>query len=434
MAVADSEYEFSYNGLLLGANTPYELIEVQGLDPPDIRESSTDIMQGHGQFVYADYITGRRILIQGDAHQLGSQVQPLMNAWSAAFLPQSLDLPLQFKLPGQAVERIYCKPTKRKYVVDRMYALDYAEWALELLAADPRIYSDTLATLMRTGNGNLSLPNTGTFPAPLIINLVGPIDTPTITHVETGKFIKLNTNIAANTLVSIDFATRTIWLNGASLYSVLDDTSKWFELAVGVNTLTLAGTSTVATTSVIDTVTRANSTTSPGTTDTGQAWVVGAGTFGVLSNQLYKVATDATHQIIHINMTATNHIATATLHPNGGSVGVVARYVDVNNYYLVQLNGGTSQLELWKLVAGVFTSLGVYKLPIADISRVGISALGTTISAFLNGKRVISVVDSSHTTGTRTGIDIVSLVARVDDVMMSAGATQMAAFYRHARV
>lgn len=143
---------------------------------------------------------------------------------------------------------------------------------LPMIAASPFIESTTesqqYTTYLDTGTGsgglsfNLTFPfsfnfssspatatvtNAGELDAYPTIQIFGPITSPVIRNLTTGKRLGLTSTIAAGDFVEISMKNETVFLNGSSsspLLSVLDvSTSDWWSLASGVNNVQLDGTS-----------------------------------------------------------------------------------------------------------------------------------------------------------------------------------------------
>jgi ABC-type enterobactin transport system permease subunit len=80
---------------------------------------------------------------------------------------------------------------------------------------------------------------------------------------------------------------------------------------------------------------------------------------------------------------------------------------DANNGYLVAFGASTSTIKLFKIVAGVYTQLGGnVSATMTDGQTLGITVVGTSISAVLNGTTVLTVTDSTFTTGTYAGLRV----------------------------
>lgn len=144
-------------------------------------------------------------------------------------------------------------------------------YQVQLRAADPRAYSQTLTTATgvtlgtpaggdiypdvypttytpSTG-GTLAVNNTGNRPTPPVFRLYGGVTDADIILVGTTKQISLSGNVANGDYLEIDVQARTIRLNGTSnaLYYLDAPNTTWFELPVGTSTIRTTGLSFDAT-------------------------------------------------------------------------------------------------------------------------------------------------------------------------------------------
>lgn len=140
-----------------------------------------------------------------------------------------------------------------------------------------------------------------------------------------------------------------------------------------------------------DTFNRANSTTVPGTPATGGPYTAAAGTWGILSNALYTSASLANAVLTF--PAARDIDVTATFVTVSDASGIVFRYVDLNNYWvLYQPTGIGAQWTLARRVAG--TLINQWSGPAmasGDVARV--VAFGPGIYVFINGRFYGSVSD-----------------------------------------
>lgn len=232
-----SDWEFVYNGITLGGDT-YPLMVIEGFAPPDSREDVSDKAIDHGAYVYAQYLQPRRITLQGFViDNSPAAFQTKLDALVAAFYPVTAILPMVRKVPGRIQERVYCVPTKRNYNINLDFSLGYTEWAVQLIAGDPRIYDDAESTLAGSG----AAVNAGNFPTEPSVTITGAANNPTITNVTTGEMLKVNVVMGAGDELLIDFAQRTIKLNGVTAYGSMDLASVWWDLEPGNNDITYAG-------------------------------------------------------------------------------------------------------------------------------------------------------------------------------------------------
>lgn len=75
-------------------------------------------------------------------------------------------------------------------------------------------------------------------------------------------------------------------------------------------------------------------------------------------------------------------------------------------YYAVETSGDRNQIELIRLVAGTYTSLGTYVTgwTLSSTHRVKLECDGSTINVYTDGTLRISVTDTGITSGTRVGV------------------------------
>jgi len=236
-----ANWEYSYNGLTFGGSNAIGVTQVDGLDPPDYREDVSTRMGAHGGYVFAAYLDTRRIVFDGDF--LGTDINNTfsnLNTLRTAFVPQpSGDLPLVFQQPGFVQQRIFCKPTRVAFPLDVGNPVGLFQWHVELLAADPLIYADTLATATLAANTTGSALNSGIMPTYFeSATITGPGTTFTIKdNADATKTIKINTTLTGGQSMVVDFQDRTIFRNDlTNLYGSLDTTSQWWYLAPNATT------------------------------------------------------------------------------------------------------------------------------------------------------------------------------------------------------
>lgn len=163
-------------------------------------------------------------------------------------------------------------------------------------------------------------------------------------------------------------------------------------------------------TAITDSFDRANSTTTLGNADTGETWLqenfsTGTGNLGIISNQAYRPAGTGQHLYGTVDMGTPNGQAEVTIVSNGFYNGVVGRYTNADNHYLV-MNAINTGVDIWKQVAGIYTQIATTTPGISTSGALlGIVCRGSTINALVNGSVVLTVTDTSLTTGNRWGID-----------------------------
>lgn len=143
-----------------------------------------------------------------------------------------------------------------------------------------------------------------------------------------------------------------------------------------------------------DTFTRANSTTTMGSTETGAlTYSALAGTWGISSNTAY-MATGANGRV-SLETSVVNHEMQADVVLGTGGAGVEVRQVDASNslvfYYL---GSGTFRLRIGKWVAGALTTLASSNAldALTGTHSLRLSASGSTLTGYLDGARTLSYV------------------------------------------
>lgn len=162
-----------------------------------------------------------------------------------------------------------------------------------------------------------------------------------------------------------------------------------------------AVTSTNPTVVIKDGFNRANSTTDLGNADTGQAWEVLSGKWGVLDNAAYQI--DYSDHKAVINTGKGDGTLEVTLAKNVQDTRILFRTQDSNNTYLVERDGWGYHME--KVVNGQRYELTPRSANAAmtDGDKVRIDMSGQCIKTYINDALLLDVKDSSFT-GTRHGI------------------------------
>lgn len=167
---------------------------------------------------------------------------------------------------------------------------------------------------------------------------------------------------------------------------------------------------------VNDTFNRSNSTTTLGIDETGKAWDVLQGTWGIDGNAAYTTSTTGFSRAV-INSEVSNCKITCTLktiNPISAATRIIFRSQDINNeWYLTTTTGG---YEVGKRIAGsagVQSSWGGTSTN-GDIFKIFLE--GSSIKIYLNESLIFNLTDSYLQDKTRHGIcTFNSTVPRFDD-------------------
>lgn len=96
-------------------------------------------------------------------------------------------------------------------------------------------------------------------------------------------------------------------------------------------------------------------------------------------------------------------------------VGLVFRYVDANNFYLLTISGTAANTVLWKKVAGVWSSLAASINNVNATNTVKVRAVGSNIVVYVADIAVITRVDTSITGAGLCGISAGTIGQNVTD-------------------
>ncbi|MDN5858605.1 MAG: hypothetical protein L0H84_08265 [Pseudonocardia sp.] len=135
---------FGWDGLLIGASTPYRVESIDGLGGGDVRVSDTDLARGDGASRGIDLQAARLVQFKVNFDDAAPAVAEQLHAdLMAALVPQrDTDGELLFRLPGRPLQLLLCRPIQMPRAMDGDY-LFLRRQQFVLRAADPRIYSAT---------------------------------------------------------------------------------------------------------------------------------------------------------------------------------------------------------------------------------------------------------------------------------------------------
>lgn len=141
-------------------------------------------------------------------------------------------------------------------------------------------------------------------------------------------------------------------------------------------------------------------------TTLGTPWTALRGTWGILSNQAYLVATAGNNQnIAVVDEGISNGEVLVTLDSTqiGRDAGVVFRCVDVNNYWMAVLTA--SAVALWRVEGGLFANVisrSGQQHAAGDLVRV--TFVGTYLHVYVNGESKLTHVSAVHQSATQVGL------------------------------
>lgn len=292
--MALSNYSFTFGTFSFGAGTPYQIMDIDGLEGlPELRVQDDNRGYNDGAISGRDFYNGRTITmtIYTFATQGGASAFANFNALQTALQPQSTGTQtLQFLLSTSETEKqIQARVRSRKTTVDPEYTFGYIRSQVSFFCPEPRYFDNVLSTTTlsprTTSNGRdylgyLQTPYTGYTPIPADLSYTGrvytytpPVGTPTIgvqygggsvtaaivsnfgwiyatptitvngplTSVTVGSYeqqasITVNVTLSASDSLVFDLNQKLVTLNGSSVRNLVAAGSKWFVAPPGFST------------------------------------------------------------------------------------------------------------------------------------------------------------------------------------------------------
>lgn len=260
---ATSGFQWDFNGLLLGDGTPYNILQVEGLDSmPAIQQGDVNRGRDTGQYQGVYYVGGREVTVTLEVQDTtAAAFRTDMDNLGLAFTPAPTnELPLYYNLPGmpQSSRLVWVRPIDRPNVIDQNYLFNKAKLQLRLWATDPRSYDSTLQSAVATlpasnggaawpwtwpvswgsssGSGTVNVVNAGNFETRPVISIAGPVDNPTIANNTTGLSLTFLISLVSTDVLTVDFLNKTVILNGtASRRNTMTSASSWWTLPPGTS-------------------------------------------------------------------------------------------------------------------------------------------------------------------------------------------------------
>lgn len=260
-----ADYQYDFNGFLIGAGTNYKVMSVEGLFTlPDVYADDQARQGDDGDFSADDEVLGGKTFVFEIAllNEDSSPCDGLYEALSRATNFINRDIPLTIRRPGTADRVIDVRTRRRHFPANWNFTHGMGLGLLELKALDPRLYSsDThqlnIGALANSQSGfgfpmgfplgfggilntagTISITNAGTYRTPATLRFDGPLTSPSVTHQQSGRTITLNASIAAGDNVVVDLEAHSVMYMGTtSRRNWMSPASRWFYMESGQNTL-----------------------------------------------------------------------------------------------------------------------------------------------------------------------------------------------------
>jgi hypothetical protein len=260
----DGQYEFwNPNGqsVLMGAATPIRVITVEGLlGLADINNIQSDRSSAHGAFYGGpEFMKGRTITMEiGLEEEDTEAVEALIDRFHATFQPSAGVGYLHMKRRNKQKRVVFCKVRRSMFKGEYQVSQGLAMGAIELFAADPRIYDADAHTYrvspvtVLTGRTydmtydytygglgtiqSLLIGNIGNIPMYPVVRIFGPCKNPRVENITTGQSVDLVITLASGQYIELDMDVHSALVNGEQAHRAsVDGKSQWWALLPGVN-------------------------------------------------------------------------------------------------------------------------------------------------------------------------------------------------------
>ena len=266
-----ANYSFSFNNQVFGgANSPYQILSVDGLEGlPGIRNQDDNRGYADGMFTGRDFLAGRTIsiLIQTTATSTAS-AQANFNTLQRTLQPQtSGTTPLYFLLSaGETEQVINGRVRSHMAQLNPNYTYGYIISQVDFFCPDPRYYDSNTQTatmqfsaptgrtynrvynlLYGGGSGTLTttITNNGWTDTYPVITINGPITNPEVGNTTQNALLEFNVTLSSSDVFVIDLYNKLITLNGnPARNTLISGTSTWFSAQPGNNQFYFTGVGT----------------------------------------------------------------------------------------------------------------------------------------------------------------------------------------------
>ena len=244
------DFQVDVAGVVIGTGTQVPLSEISGFGTPSQRTDDTDNPVGDGAFPGVDLLSARQVEIEagirtpGDpaaALDLLAQLQQVALDQDVRLVPGALAL-LRAKMPGRPTRRLYGRvrsvdtatmtgvvhgwiPITVTFLATNPGWQDDVQQALTLpldITDEPSGFKAPVIAPITTGVSSPAerpgwVTNSGNEAAWPQLTITGPCSNPKVWIVETGRYLQLNTTLAAGERIDIDTRPGTRWvlLNGS---------------------------------------------------------------------------------------------------------------------------------------------------------------------------------------------------------------------------
>lgn len=230
-------WQFSFNGLVMGNPTNYGIVTIDGLDLPPINSGDVSHPFDVGELMGQDFTQGRDITLEVDVYPLETYLPSLNFATVPETVAEEFDI--WFYTPVFAPNQLGCtgRIRKKNTTIDLTYANGgMAHVTLAFHCVDPRMYQYPATTNLTWSNA-INVNNTGNIEHRPILNLTGPLDNPSVINNTLGGADLHFGSLSSGQVLQVDLLTRLVTLNGVAAPNYVLSTSNWWWIQPGVNNI-----------------------------------------------------------------------------------------------------------------------------------------------------------------------------------------------------
>lgn len=255
MAVGDlitQDYQYEYNGLLMGAGTPYQLNRITGLlTPPPVADRDKARDDAWGDFPGFDTYSPRYIgydIWLDESVDPGLEAEQAIDALVEAHQIARDQLPREWVMQrpdGRGKRYCWARPRNVDFEASYDFTRGVCLGSAQVKAHDPRIYSlgelMVPATILNTTtNIAVNINYDGKVDGAPRFEIQGPATNPIISNQDdNSRAIRLNGTLAAGETLVVDVKRRTITMGVTDVWrDWYRSDNQWWHLVPGVNRIT----------------------------------------------------------------------------------------------------------------------------------------------------------------------------------------------------
>lgn len=226
--------QIEWNGFLLGSQTPYRWLSLEGwvTELPTLDSGNVAQPGRHGSYPGRDLAQERHVTWTARIRAPREDMQAVIDDLIAAtrVLDDDTELPLAIRMLDTTLVG-YGKIARRAIPVDKLVRLGHAQLTIQWTLSDPILQSRELASAVLQDGAWQTVVNLGNAPASPTIRILGPCQDPAIVirHENAGRvterWAQFNIGLDTGTLLVVDTYHGTAMIGDAPVMHTLDEGS-----------------------------------------------------------------------------------------------------------------------------------------------------------------------------------------------------------------